>query len=145
MQDNQPGAPPTEPEKPKVITDKVPHFSYRDLLFDDAFTSENRKFLRFIVDNEHPCFVEMLQIEFLQFQQLYFEQYDKQVTQELCSCDGCFPLYDLVSEEKFVFQLEKEGGEIEEQESTMPVYYVYGLPDNFKIGIHSDNHKEILK
>lgn len=138
MSDNIPGAP-NEPQKPKEISKKI-SFSYLDLVFDDAFISDNRKFVRYFINKEEAFYVEMLQLEFLQYQQLYFDAVSNCNEDTQCSCDEVSPHYEFLGEEKVILKIENtETKEITEEEIIHPVYYIYDIPNSFKFGLHKSH------
>lgn len=136
--DDKPGAP-QEPEQPKSVSKKI-SFSYLDLIFDSVFISENRRFIRFYVEQEEPFYIEMLQVEYLQYQYEYFNQRSSCDEETSCTCDEVCPPYELLGEETVIIKAENTNTkEITEHEITYHVYYVYDLINVFKFGIHQSH------
>lgn len=129
-----------ESPKPNSKNDLNPKFSYKDLVFDDAFTSENRKFVRFLVEAETPYYIEMLQYEYIQYQQLFFDKYNECLDNGKCACDETAPQFELIGNDKLLITVKSEEFLPEEEhEVEMPVYYVFGLPEAFKISMHREH------
>lgn len=130
-----PGAPP-ETVKPDVKGDVRPDFSYLDLQFTDAFISDNRKFVTFFVAGDTPYYVSFLRIEFEEYQRAYFDKFDYNAENELCTCDKCSCQYELIDEEKVTIRIRQEGSEEEtEIEETIPIFAVFNPTSSLIVGI----------
>lgn len=140
----QPGAPP-ETIKPKPVNEDKPSFSYEELLFEDFFIVENRKYVRFFVQQQNPYFVDMYYSEFVDYQLFYFEERNKLIEADTeCLCNIVSPHYeemDKMKVEMNVMDTEtkefKENGEVE-----MAVYFIYNLLENTKVGNICNNKKD---
>lgn len=139
------GAPPSEPEKPKTTSELRPVFSFHDLIFEDAFTSDNRKFLRFFVTAEIPFYIDVLKIEWSQYFDLYTDLFDKQMAEDKCTCDSCSPSFDNVGDSESIYMILDENKEEQEISEKFPIFYIYDLPQALKVGIHQNHDLEDVK
>jgi len=145
MSDNIPGAPAPETPKPSIKETKRPSFSYFDLYLADSFTSDGRKFVTFFADvKDTPHFVTFTRSEFEEYQREFFNLYDHQLENELCSCDNTTPTdYTFIEDVVFTTILTKEDGETETTEEKIPMYSLFNPVADLKIGMHvSHNIKE---
>lgn len=139
MSDNTPGAP-KEPQIPKSSSSRI-SFSYNDLIFDEAFEIDNRKYLRFFINKEEAFYIEVLQIEYLQYQQIFFDTYSKNNKEDSVIIDEASPEYEFLNDISIEIKLFNVETEKEEAKETIaiPVYYVYDLPEGLKFTIENSN------
>lgn len=135
MIDEKPGAPP-ETEKPKPKNTSKPEFSFRDLIFDAAFSVDNRKYLRFFCEAEFPCFIDITRADYMEYANLYFDQFEKCEEEEKCTCDKVSPKYEEIDKITFEFVKINENKEETTIIEEFPLFLVYDLPQSFQISIH---------
>lgn len=127
--------------EPKHVSDENPKFSYFDLKYDSAFTSDGHKLISFYVDTENPFFIDMYRWEFEEYQRNFFDNYDKLFSENKCTCDITTPKFELITVNKIIITLkDEESGEDFEEEIQTPVYFVTELVKNFKISLHLDHN-----
>lgn len=131
-----PGAPPsTESPKPKPVNDSLVSFAYNDLIFDDFFISENRKFVRFYVEGK-DCYVEMTYSDFTEYQLTIWEMKNKLNEEDAeCICDKTTPSADLIG--TVTINVEIEDPETHERQTItddIPVYFIYSIIEGISVG-----------
>ncbi len=132
------GGAPKPPEVPKPVNDESVSFSFHQLSFERQFTSENRKYVRYFVDNEHkPYFVDMYAGEFDDYFRAYKDLHEKAIMEEQgCLCDTCSPITDLIDEIPMAKVFVDDNGEEtgKEEQHTIKIYFVWDLIETLKVG-----------
>lgn len=133
MENEKPGCPPPDTPKPKINETNRPSFSYFDISFEDAFTSDGKKFVSYFVNCKNPYYIQMLRMDFEDYQRTFWDKLDYQVENDLCTCDNCTPDFELI--DKVVVELyEKADEERVVKEQVFPVYAIFNMSNYFKIG-----------
>ena len=134
---------PNDNLEPKRTNENNPKFSYLDLKFDSAFTSEGQKIISFLVNVENPYFIDMYRWEFEEYQRNYFDQFDKKLAEEACTCDITIPEFEFIMNDQIIIDyIDEETGKQEKLEIETPVYFVSNLVENFSISMHLEHPKK---
>jgi len=116
-------------------------FSYRNLLIDDSFTEDGINYLRFFVDkeledNEDPFYIEVKRTDFLEYQELFFNKMDEQLSSDLNDDDICYPKFKKVDTFTTTITFTLEDNTQFEEQVNSSIYRVSNLKKYFKIGIN---------
>lgn len=144
MEEEKPGAPPTEPIKPKEHPTNVLKFSFFDLNLDGAFSIDENKYLRFFINRgKDSFFIECLKEDYFIFFDMFTDMYEEAQDNESCTCDEVVlqtENYEEVDELNIIINaVDANTNEEVKIDETYKVYLVFNLYENFKLGIH-DNH-----
>jgi hypothetical protein len=138
MNDNTPGSPAPETPKPSIKEASKPSFSYFDLSFEDAFTINGKKFVSYFVDGKHPYYIQVLRTAFEDYQKTFWDKFDFQAENDLCTCDNCEPDFQFIDE--IVLELYEKVGDDKDnivKKQVFPVYNIFNLSSSFKIGTNT--------
>lgn len=139
--EEKPGAPPPPTEKPRPISNSSPSFSFNQLEFTDAVKIDNRKYLRFFVMSpENPCYIDILQGEYLDYFIYYTDLLANSENQEICTCDVCQPQYEDLGNEVTETIIYIDENKIEKEETfKYKCYFVYNLVEKLQFSIHKSH------
>ena len=117
-------------------------FSYRDLVIDDSFFENEVQYLRFFVDKEleedqNTFYIEVTKEEFVEYQDLFFNKMDEQLSANLNDDDICFPKFKKIDTFITTITLYLEDGQQIEEQVVADIYRVTKLKESFKIGINN--------
>lgn len=127
-------APESPPNPSNSSSTQKISFSYDDMILEDSFTVENRKYLSFFLTIDTPVIVQCLRSEFLEYQNLYFDSLETQINDEACECDSCSPQFEEISSYEEDLKITLESGETQTQNFITPIYNIWNLVEGFTIG-----------
>lgn len=130
-----PGAPPTEPVKPKTSNKDNLSFSLEDLTFIDFFPVEGRKYIRFFVAGEKPAYIDAIYSEYLEYQTYVYEEKGILIAEEAhCICDTTTPILELQDTIETEITVLSENNVETKEKKNIPIYFAYNLVENSQIG-----------
>lgn len=143
------GSPPIEPIKPNPTSGERVSFSYQQLVWEDFFISDNRRFARFFLDAETPAYLDIQYGLFIDYQLSIWEATNKIVEaskegEEVCTCNNCQPEMELVDHmEIHIAITDPDTKEVANVTEMIPIYIVYDM-SNLKVG-NQCNTKKLKK
>lgn len=133
------GGAPTPPIQPKPVNDSKPSFSYSQLIFEDYFHIDNRRFVRFFCDIENPVYVDIPYGMFIEYQLNIWEQTNKILEDskegdKVCTCNMAYPDGEEVDTMTIRLKIFDDNSKQPiETEENIPIFLVYDL-SNLKVG-----------
>lgn len=134
-EDPKPGSAPEPVAQPKPVKDNVVTFSFNQMIFHDYFIVENRRYCRFYLDIDKPCYLDCFYGEYTEFQLAVWEAKFLAAEAGECSCDLHSPDVEPMDELELTITLTNE--ETEKSETIVkkiPVYFAYDLCSSIKVG-----------
>ena len=136
-------------EAPKVIPkpkssskEENISFTYDDLVLEDSFSVENRKYLSFFVTCEKPFIMQCLRSEFLEYQNLMFDKLEEQKEVEGCECNICTRQFEKLDDYTEELELSSGTEELGKVTIVTPIYNVWKLVEGFRIGMCDLNNED---